>query len=150
MNKWLLLSVLGIILMGVSKVAAARGIRNNNPGNIRHGDKWKGMKQNQTDKSFIQFSMPEYGIRAIAIILKNYQSRYGLDTIKKIISRWAPSSENDTESYIRTVSGIVGVGPDEKINVSDNLIDLVKAIIYQENGEQPYSDSTIKKGILMS
>lgn len=31
----------------------ARGERNNNPGNIRHGAKWQGLASTQTDKDFL-------------------------------------------------------------------------------------------------
>ena len=39
-----------------------RGIRNNNPLNIRHSaDKWQGASETQTDKSFVQFKSMAYG-----------------------------------------------------------------------------------------
>ncbi|WP_367672819.1 structural protein, partial [Serratia symbiotica] len=90
-----------------------RGIRNNNPGNIRWGDDWKGLlpDKQRTDKSFCQFSTPEYGIRAMIIILRNYQKKHGINTISGIIHRWAPTSENDTQAYIDSVSQEVGVAP---------------------------------------
>ncbi|WP_340615218.1 structural protein, partial [Xenorhabdus thailandensis] len=86
-----------------------RGIGNNNPGNIRHGDKWRGLRDIQTDKSFCQFVSPEYGIRAMLKILRNYVKLYGDNTIRQFITRWAPPSENDTESYITYVSRTVGI-----------------------------------------
>ena len=127
---------------------AARGIRNNNPGNIRHGEKWEGLSDKQTDSSFCIFKTPEYGIRAMAKILLNYQKKYDLKTIKQIISRWAPPNENDTQSYINSVSLSVGVDSEEEININKNImVPLIKAIIKHENGEQPYSDETILIGI---
>ena len=127
----------------------ARGIRNNNPGNIRHGEKWEGLSDKQTDSSFCIFKTPEYGIRAMAKILLNYQKKYGLKTIKQIISRWAPPNENDTQSYIKSVSLSVGVDSEEEINLNNKniMVPLIKAIIKHENGEQPYSDEQILKGI---
>ncbi|AOM39803.1 structural protein [Xenorhabdus hominickii] len=122
-----------------------RGIRNHNPGNIRHGDKWQGLCDTQTDKSFCQFVSPEYGIRAIIKIIRNYERKYGLNSIRQIISRWAPPNENNTESYIAYVCKIVGVSSSTVINV-DNIATvsrLVKAIIQMENGQQPYSDAII-------
>ena len=56
----------------------ARGERNNNPGNIRHGSKWQGLSAQQTDPSFCQFVSPEYGIRAIYKLLQTYQKKYEL------------------------------------------------------------------------
>mgnify|MGYP003533551919 FL=1 len=47
----------------------SRGIRNNNPLNIRlSADKWQGMREEQTDKAFVQFKSMAYGYRAAWII----------------------------------------------------------------------------------
>lgn len=120
----------------------SRGIRNNNPGNIRWGDEWKGLvpEVQRTDKSFCQFRTPEFGIRAMIIILRNYQSKYGLKTITGIIKRWAPPNENDTQAYIRSVAQATGTDADKSIDLTDSrkLIPLLQAIIKHENGSQPY------------
>lgn len=120
----------------------SRGIRNNNPGNIRWGDEWKGLvpQVQRTDKSFCQFISPEYGIRAMIIILRNYQSKYGLKTITGIVKRWAPPNENDTQAYIRNVAQATGTDADKPIDLTDSrkLIPLLQAIIKHENGSQPY------------
>lgn len=127
----------------------ARGIRNHNPGNIRKGEKWKGLSEHQTDSSFCVFVSPEYGIRALAKVLLTYYKKYQLNTVKKIISRYAPPNENETESYIKSVADMLGVLPDEVIDLSSVavLAVLLRAIIRHENGEQPYSDEQILKGI---
>ncbi|OKP03923.1 structural protein [Xenorhabdus eapokensis] len=119
-----------------------RGIRNHNPGNIRHGDKWQGLRDTQTDKAFCQFVAPEWGIRAMLKILRNYERQYGLNSIRQIITRWAPETENDTEGYITYVSQTVGVSSHAVIDVNDKSImtALTKAMIQMENGKQPYSD----------
>lgn len=77
-------------------------IRNNNPLNIRYssGNKWIG--QTGKNKGFAVFSDMVYGWRAAIVLLIKYQ-RSGYDTIRKIVTRWAPPSENDTEAYIRFV-----------------------------------------------
>ncbi|BBL31222.1 structural protein [Pantoea ananatis] len=120
----------------------SRGIRNNNPGNIRWGDEWKGLvpEGQRTDKSFCQFKAPEFGIRAMIIILRNYQSKYGLKTITGIIKRWAPPKENDTQAYIRSVAQATGTDADKTIDLTDSrkLFPLLQAIIKHENGTQPY------------
>lgn len=120
----------------------SRGIRNNNPGNIRWGDEWQGLvpQAQRTDKSFCQFISPEYGIRAMIIILRNYQSKYGLKTITGIVKRWAPPNENDTQSYIRSVARATGTDADKPIDLTDSrkLFPLLQAIIKHENGSQPY------------
>lgn len=127
----------------------ARGIRNNNPGNIRHGEKWEGLSDKQTDSSFCIFVSPEYGIRALAKVLLTYYKKYQLNTVKKIISRYAPPNENETESYIKSVANQLGVASDDVIDLSSVavLAVLLRAIIRHENGEQPYSDEQILKGI---
>jgi len=125
---------------------APRGIRNNNAGNIRHGAKWQGLAAEQTDSAFCTFTDPVYGIRAMGKILLNYQSRYGINTVRGIIDRWAPPVENDTEAYIEHVADDLRVGIDEPIVIADNLVGLIKAIIYHENGINPYADSLIMEG----
>ena len=129
----------------------ARGIRNNNPGNIRWGDEWKGLvpETQRTDKSFCQFKSAGYGIRAMIIILRNYQRKHGISTISGIINRWAPTNENDTQSYINSVAKAMGVDPDQRIDISDSrfIMKLLQAIIQHENGDQPYSFDVFVKAI---
>jgi hypothetical protein len=144
-------SVLSTILNKVGSVTTStsgkRGIRNNNPGNIRLGSAWQGMREEQTDGSFVQFVDPKYGIRAMARIIDNYKKR-GVKTISQIISTWAPSNENNTASYIDSVAKKTGWPsfyiPDKS---RGDYLPLIKAIIYHENGEQPYSDAVINEGI---
>lgn len=137
---------------GVAVYGKIRGIRNNNPGNIRKtGTRWQGMKPDaeQTDASFIVFLLPEWGIRAIARILNTY-NKQGVSTIRGIIGRWAPPVENDTGAYVNAVSKAVGIAPDAPVNLSVHMVPLVKAIIRHENGIQPYSDNTINGGIALA
>lgn len=129
----------------------ARGIRNNNPGNIRWGDKWKGLDEcgREKDKSFCVFTEPEYGIRALAKILRNYRDLHKITTVAGIIHRFAPPTENNTVSYIKHVAEILGVDTDDTIDVRNEktMLSLIKAIIQHENGEQPYTDNQILNGI---
>ena len=95
-----------------------RGLRMNNPGNIRISTtKWKGEVIPSADKSFKQFESMQYGYRAMLKLIRNYKILYGLDTIRKIISRWAPTNENNTNAYINFVSKYTGYQPDTVINV---------------------------------
>lgn len=136
------------------KQTKPRGIRNNNPGNIRWGDDWQGLvpESQLTDKSFCQFKTPEYGIRAMIMILRNYQRKYGLNTVAKIISRWAPPNENDTQAYIGSVAKSVGVTPEQKVDVTDCriMIPLLQAIIQHENGQQPYTFSVFVNALALA
>ncbi len=97
-----------------------RGIRNNNPLNIRrNATRWQGAREEQTDKSFVQFKTMAYGYRAAWKILQTYYDRFcGQEkpfTVRNIIERWAPPSENDTEAYIRNVLKLSSIGGKEKL-----------------------------------
>jgi hypothetical protein len=129
----------------------ARGIRNNNPGNIRLGSPWNGLIDGD-DTAFCTFRDPVWGIRALCRLLSNYFTRYELDTVYGIIDRYAPDVENDTNAYAQAVADRLGVGLNEKINVLDREIMrvLVKAIIHHENGSQPYDAWEIADGMLLA
>lgn len=67
-----------------------RGLRNNNPGNIRTTkDRWQGLRPQQTDPAFFQFTEMRYGYRALIITLQNYRHKHGCRTIADFIRRWA-------------------------------------------------------------
>lgn len=130
----------------------SRGIRNNNPGNIRKGvARWQGMASGQPDAAFVTFEGPEWGIRAMAKILLSYEAR-GLDTIHEIIATWAPPSENDTRAYTSAVAREVGWDPDARIDLRDaaHMIAALKAIVHHENGCQPYPDCTYVKAVQLA
>ena len=96
-----------------------RGLRHNNPGNIRiNSDLFQGEIRPSKDKSFKQFNTMAYGYRAIFKILSNYYRNYKLDTIRKMIGRWAPENENDTDAYIKAVSDYAGIPADDPININ--------------------------------
>ena len=81
-----------------------RGLRNNNPGNIRLSkDKWQGLRQEQTDGTFFQFIAPMWGYRALIRTIQNYHRLHGCRTIAEYINRWAPATENHTSGYISAV-----------------------------------------------
>ena len=120
-----------------------RNIRNNNPLNIRRSkDKWQGLDAKQSDSSFFKFESMEMGWRAAFVILtKTYYHKYRLFTIRKIIKRWAPSVENDTEAYVKRVSDLTGIDPDEPLGIPSlypsrwMAVGLAMAIV--EGGRQP-------------
>ena len=126
-----------------------RGIRNNNPGNIKKNDvEWEGLSAIQTDKTFFQFNDPIYGIRALTKILRTYKNSYNIKNIWGIINRYAPPSENDTESYKNFVKEKTGLNMLEEIEYTvEGYLPVVKAIILMENGEQPYDDEIILQGM---
>lgn len=118
-------------------MAKSRGYRNNNPGNIRiNGDKFQGEVIPSQDKEFKQFENMAYGYRAIFKILRNYQINYKLNTIRQMISRWAPKKENDTANYISVVSERSGIPADDPIRTDNRemMIRIVAAMSRVENG----------------
>lgn len=138
---------LGSLLSDIEATMSARGIRNNNPGNIRATTTlWRGEVASADEKSFEVFDTPEDGIRAMAVIIKRYQKTYGLHTLRQIITRWAPPNENDTASYIKNVSTYSGIDPDAEIT-DINLTELIAGMIKQENGIQPYTFAQIDEGV---
>lgn len=132
--------------------AMPRGIRNNNPGNIRHGQKWQGMRDEQTDDAFLQFVSPEYGIRALAKTLLTYQAKHGLRTVAEIIARWAPPAENNTAAYVASVARSVRVEADQPLVLTDRavMLPLVRAIIAHENGMSPYTAEQMNVGLSLA
>lgn len=134
-----------------------RGIRNHNPGNVRWDGVTKWQHQVGADElGYMIFDGPEWGIRAgIRDLLTGFR-RDQEDTIREIITEWAPPSENDTESYISSVSQRTGWEPDDQIAAvgqdpsPERLYDLFEAIIYHENGQQPYARWVITKGVSLA
>lgn len=116
-----------------------RGIRNMNPGNIRLGESWLGLRMKQTDPDFCQFTSMIYGCRALLKLLRTYVEKRGCTTIRKVVERWAPPSENDTLSYVLSVAAACRRDPDERLPVDvDPLIylDLARAIARHECGPE--------------
>lgn len=143
-----------------------RGIRNKNPGNIRGTidgtnvklDPWRG-QVGLDDKGFCIFDHEEHGVRALALLMLNYQSRHGLQTIEQLITRWAPPKgnhgrvENNTVAYIAAVCVACGVRYDDRIYLARDrhmLSQLTRAIIKHENGIQPYPPVIIDAGVRLA
>lgn len=113
-----------------------RGIRNNNPGNlVLTNIAWQGKIPNaqNTDKHFEQFTEVKYGIRAMLRDLTNDIDK-GKNTVRKLITEYAPPFENDTQKYIEVISKAVGLDPDQTIKIVDAKFYLViaRAIIKHE------------------
>ncbi|MBX3698840.1 MAG: hypothetical protein R3F08_03805 [Dokdonella sp.] len=138
-----------------------RGYRNNNPGNIRvSGAGWRGLSDpaEMTDfqareQSFCVFKEPEWGLRAMAVILRNYKRIYGLTTPRDIIGRWAPAGDNnDVGSYSQAIATALKVEPNAKVDVGDDatLIAMLRAMARHENGiKAPYGDVQFQAALLL-
>lgn len=128
-----------------------RGIRNNNPGNIRWGSNWQGLvpEVDRTDDSFCQFVSPTWGIRALARTLITYYDKRissdgsPVDTVAEIIERWAPPGENDTEGYIRAAVQQTGFAADQVLDMHcyNDMRPVVEAIIRHECGVGPLKNA---------
>ena len=102
-----------------------RGLRNNNPLNIRLSKtKWLGQIKavptreglEGSEKAFCVFESMAYGWRAaFRLLCHTYYGKYKLRTIRDIIYRWAPLKENNTPAYIRHVSDYTGIWPDREL-----------------------------------
>jgi hypothetical protein len=132
-------------------IKAPRGLRNNNPGNIRKGTEWKGETQGH-DPAFETFTSVEYGIRAIFKLIDTYIKKYNLETVQGIIARYAPAFENQTANYINSVVRymVEHANEDQLVYLNANmnmskvtalgLLPLfVGGIIEHENGMQPFN-----------
>lgn len=136
---------------------ATRGYRNRNPGNIdwNERNKWQGQLGREASGNpprFAVFSSHEFGIRALAMLLTTYQDRHGLRTVRGIIERWAPGSENHTEAYVDAVAGRTGFAADAPLDLHGwtHLRPLVEAIIIHELGGNPYAAATIDEGLRLA
>jgi len=143
-----------------------RGFLNNNPGNMDRmsGDVWQGEIRDPNDERltpfqrnelvrgrFSVFVAPEWGIRAMVKNLQAYQ-RMGLRSVRQMIDKWAPPTENNTGAYIAAVAKRLGVGADEPVSLSDYATThaLVDAIIRVECAGMPYSGSELEDGLRLA
>lgn len=148
---WAGLAFAVLAFVGVKTMSGSRGIRNNNPGNVRlSATTWAGQvpAAEQTDPEFVQFTDPVYGIRAMARIMKNYFAR-GVTTLAQVAATWAPPSENDTQAYIQSLVAQTGYDPNARLSPAD-LPAIIPAFIRHENGSQPYTAAQISKGISLA
>ena len=115
----------------------SRGLRNCNPGNIRQSrSRFQGEVRPSRDSAFKQFETMAYGYRAMFVLLDTYRTRYGLSTIREMISRWAPPTENFTEGYIRFVAERTGINADATVDSRSerDMVPIVAAMSEIENG----------------
>lgn len=112
-------------------------VKNHNPGNLRVPG---------SASQFQKFSSDDEGVRAMASQLRLYEDRDGLDTIAKIIAKYAPSSENDTRAYIANVSQRTGLGANDKLDLHDSatLSKVVAAMAKQENSASSFTAAGVK------
>lgn len=110
----------------------------NNPGNIRVSkDTFIGEVVPSHHPSFKTFKTMEHGYRAMFVVLRTYIHRHGCNTIRKIIQRWAPPSENSTEKYVQAVCRLMEIDEETPIVFQrDMMLSLAKAVSWIENGQR--------------
>lgn len=123
-------------------MALPRGIRNNNPLNIRKGCNWRGERPTQMDREFEEFSSMEFGVRAaIKLICNHINGRTGqrrpCDNLAKLIDVWAPPTENNTGAYIKTIEQLTGIHRYQRIyaNNREMVSRIVQAMAKVETGQ---------------
>lgn len=117
-----------------------RGLRNNNPLNIRiSSTPWQGKITENTDGAFEQFISLEYGLRAGLVNIRTYIKRDRLNSISVIIPKWAPALDgNDVRAYVRLVSDKSGVPATRRMSYNDRyeLCHIVWAMAWVECGQE--------------
>lgn len=118
-----------------------RGIRNNNPLNIRKGCNWMGERQDQQDPVFEEFISLEYGIRAALKLMINHITGFGgtrrkANTLQKLIWVWAPPSENNSAAYVRTVASACDMSPNSLLDPKNEkqICAVCRAMAKMESG----------------
>lgn len=133
-----------------------RAVRNNNPGNIRIGQKWKGLMpdylmtpEQAAEKSFCVFETPRDGFRAMAVIFNVYAKKHGLKTVRQVIDRWAPPNENNTDAYVKAVCARLRVGPDAPypFSVPAAMQELCHAVAIHECGGWYFTSADLVAGV---
>lgn len=113
-------------------------IQNNNVGNIRFNPSNNWVGQIGVDyRGFVIFDTLYNGCRAMMKLIFNYINQ-GYNTISKIITKYAPSNENDTTGYINFVSNHALIGKYDTLQISNRgeMLALIDAMILMETGEQ--------------
>lgn len=148
-----ILIAIGVVMVlsyGATKFMP-RGLRNKNPGNIRHNpaNDWNGMV-GQDEGGFVVFSGAHFGIRAIGKIIDSYQRR-GVWMLRDVIEEWAPPEENQSDAYLSHVMFLTGwQAAQVPQRTEGDYVALVKAIIKHENGINPFTDQFITDALAMA
>lgn len=118
--------------------------RFNNPGNLRWAEGYE--TSNTKSGKFAVFPTLDEGVLAATKQLQIYGQR-GTNTVRDIVSKWAPSNENNTEEYIRHVVRSTKFNENEKLNLNDPyvLAKLISAMASKEGaGSRVTEDRVIQ------
>lgn len=123
------------------------GILNNNPTNIRVSKTFKWLGETESKGAFCKFIDRKFAYRATFILFHSYITKHGCRTLRDIINRWAPPSENQTAVYLRTVSNMSNYPEMVTVDLGDEdmMCKIVKAMVYVEVGMHENIDA-IREG----
>ena len=111
------------------------GVRNNNLGNVKKlesGDKFVG--QIGVDKDgFVIFSDRIFSLRAAGLVALNYQHRHKIQTVRKFIERY---TKTDRAEYMKYMCAVLKVKPDDKVDFSARLPEVIKCLVTFEVGHK--------------
>lgn len=114
------------------------GIRFANPFNLEWNIAipWDGLSADQTNLPYCQFDDPVMGLRAGMVDARTKIYKHGLYTLRRLLTIFAPPSENNLESYIADVAGRLGISANSPLDLStaDKLVAYAKAIVTHEQG----------------
>lgn len=137
-----------------------RSVRNNNPCNIRIGEKWQGLMapdhmtpEQAAEKEFCVFQNPAYGFRAAAKLFANYRRLYGVNTVSEGVKRLAPPNENNTSAYIRAVCDYTAMKPEDTWPFPGRPAQqrsFLKACAIHEAGGWYFTQSDLSEGVSMA
>lgn len=136
-----------------------RGIRNRNPLNLVHSsaNRWQGLDEPPSDGRMCRFTADQWGIRAAAVLLRTYRTKYKLLTIRQLVERWAPASENDPGRYAQVVAEYMGQTPTYIPDLNDpmELENMLRGMCRMENGPGPlegewYTNLVWEQGIKLA
>lgn len=142
----------------ISDALTPRGLRNNNPLNLRRTSiPWRGKVATperavelgmRWDPDYELFEHPAFGVRAAAKDIRNDYYRDGLRTVAKLIGEFAPSSDNNpTDVYAANVARAIGVDPDQPFELEQNIVAMFQAMILQENGRNPFTPAELAEWV---
>ncbi|ENG1468941.1 hypothetical protein ABSL25_003264 [Yersinia enterocolitica] len=116
--------------------------RFNNPGNLRWADGYG--THNTKSGKFAVFPTLDEGVLAATKQLQIYGSK-GINNVKDIVNKWAPSNENDTAAYIRHVVKSTKFSENEKLNLNDPavLAKLISAMATKEGAGSRVTEGAV-------
>lgn len=116
--------------------------RFNNPANLRYAAGYE--TANTRSGKFAVFPSLDEGVLAAAKQLQIYGTK-GINNIHDIISKWAPSNENNTKAYIGHVVNATGRSEFEKLNLNDTrtLAKLITAMSVKEGAGSRLSEEKV-------